>query len=113
MQSDVISRSKLSHSLKRQPCKLIDGKHYIRLDAVLEKVQIAPSVETVPEASGQWLRENIRPKSYLRVCSVCKKTAYFCGEGCSYIFCPYCRTPMDAKDTNVLTGDGGEKIESC
>lgn len=94
MQSDMISRSRLTHSLKRQPCKLIDGKHYVRLDAVLEKVGIAPSVNSIPEANGEWLRENIRPKSYLRVCSACNKTAYFCGEGCSYKFCPNCGAVM-------------------
>ena len=97
MQNDLISRSKLTYSLKRQPCKLIDGKHYIRLDAVLEKVGIAPSVNTISKATGEWMRENIRPKSYLRICSVCRKVAYFCGTGCNYKFCPNCGVEMDAK----------------
>lgn len=110
MQSDMISRSRLTHSLKRQPCKLIDGKHYVRLDAVLEKVGIAPSVNSIPEANGEWLRENIRPKSYLRVCSVCRKIVYFCGEGCDYLYCPYCRSPMNGKDINVAT-NGGAKAD--
>lgn len=51
--------------------------------------------ELVQVVHGQWERENIRPKSYLRVCSMCKKTAYFCREGCSYKYCPNCGAKMD------------------
>lgn len=67
----------------------------------------APTIDAVPVVHGQWLRENIRPKSYLRACSMCKKTAYFCGEGCSYKYCPNCGAKMDAKDMDVPTKDGG------
>ena len=55
----------------------------------------APTIDAVPVVHGKWLRENIRPKSYLRVCSMCKKTAYFCGLGCSYKYCPNCVAKMD------------------
>lgn len=54
-----------------------------------------PTIDAAPVVHGRWLRENIRPKSYLRVCSMCKKTAYFCGEGCSYKYCPNCGAKMD------------------
>lgn len=65
-----------------------------------QDIEKAPAIDAVPVVHGQWLRENIRPKSYFRVCSMCKKTAYFCGEGCSYKYCPYCGAKMDggAKD---------------
>lgn len=52
-------------------------------------------VELEPVRHGRWERENIRPKSYLRVCSACGKVAYFCGEGCSYKYCPNCGAKMD------------------
>lgn len=58
-------------------------------------IQELPTIDAVPVVHGQWLRENIRPKSYLRVCSMCKKTAYFCGEGCRYKYCPNCGAKMD------------------
>lgn len=99
--------------------KWLDKEHYVdkptgKCDArqnrvlgicisALKNPQIAPTIDAVPVVHGQWLRENIRPKSYLRVCSMCKKTAYFCGEGCSYKYCPNCGAKMDAKDTNVPT----------
>ena len=44
MQNDLISRNRLITAIKRQPCVMIDGKQYIRLDSALEKVRIAPSV---------------------------------------------------------------------
>lgn len=48
--------------------------------------------EELPQ--GRWKRANIRPKSYIRKCSICGKEAYFCGTGCSYKFCPNCGHPM-------------------
>ena len=63
-------------------------------------IENAPTIDAVPVVHGHWLRENIRPKSYLRVCSMCIKTAYFCGEGCSYKYCPHCGAQMDKEATN-------------
>lgn len=65
----MISRSKLAHSLKRQPCKLIDGKHYIRLDTVLEKVRIAPSVNNSDIVYAYWIP--CPGKSCIWHCSAC------------------------------------------
>lgn len=60
-----------------------------------------PTIDAVPVVHGKWLREKIRPKSYLRVCSMCKKTAYFCGLGCSYKYCPNCGARMDGGAENA------------
>ena len=43
---------------------------------------------------GEWKNGNNRPKTYIRICSVCGKEAYFCGLGCSYKFCPNCGARM-------------------
>lgn len=68
------------------------GITYGRMKKAVEET---PTIDAVPVVHGQWLRENIRPKSYLRVCSMCKRLAYFCGEGCSYKYCPNCGAKMD------------------
>ena len=68
---------------------------YRELYDIIDRIGEQPTIDAVPVVHGQWLRENIRPKSYLRVCSMCKKTAYFCGEGCSYKYCPNCGARMD------------------
>lgn len=44
MQNDLISRKRLITAIKRQPCVMIDGKQYIRLEAALGKARVAPSV---------------------------------------------------------------------
>lgn len=43
---------------------------------------------------GKWTRP--RPKSYIRICSVCKNESYFVGNG-EYPNCPYCLSIMDGK----------------
>ena len=48
MQNDLISRKRLITAIKRQPCVMINGKQYIRLDAVLEKVRMSPTIDAVP-----------------------------------------------------------------
>lgn len=46
--SDLISRSKLQLAIKRSPAIMDKGKHYVRLDAVLGKLLVAPAVDAVP-----------------------------------------------------------------
>lgn len=89
--SDLISRDTLLEALNdHKRLIILDGRAALvsgewgalmRHSDVIEVVASIPSMDAAPLEHGQWLRENIRPKSYLRVCSMCKKTAYFCGEG--------------------------------
>ena len=60
-------------------------------------ISSAETIDAVEVVRGRWKKANNRPKSYIRVCSVCGKEAYFCGEGCSYKYCPNCGTKMDGK----------------
>ena len=78
---------------------------YIDKQAVLHemKMDIRPPIAVVrdfppadvrPVMYGKWILENNRPKSYMRVCSVCQKIAYFCTPVIPYIFCPNCGADM-------------------
>ena len=87
---EVLERIKESPKMTRDEMHIISGRHML-----CEMIDDAHTIDAVPVVHGQWLRENIREKSYLRVCSVCKKIAYFCGEGCSYLYCPNCGAIMD------------------
>lgn len=47
-----------------------------------------------PERHAHWLRPfPTTPKSYVRICSVCKGTAYAIGK--EYDYCPNCQAVMD------------------
>lgn len=50
------------------------------------------------DVQGEWVLENTREKSYMRVCSVCKRTAYCCTPVFSYCFCPNCGARMAGGD---------------
>lgn len=63
-------------------------------DAIMD----CKTVDDVEVVHGRWKKANNRPKSYIRVCSVCGKEAYFCGEGCSYKYCPNCGAKMDGEE---------------
>lgn len=65
------------------------------LDDVMYALDEAPTIDAVGVVHGWWEKANNRPKSYIRVCSVCGKEAYFCGNGCSYKYCPNCGAKMD------------------
>lgn len=74
------------------------GIHYgiaIGMNFVRNVINELPTIDAEPVRHGWWVQGNIRPKSYFRLCSVCKKLAYFCGEGCSYKYCPNCGAKMD------------------
>lgn len=58
--SDLISRSKLQLAIKRSPAIMDKGKHYVRLDAVLGKLLVAPAVDAVPVVHA----ENVTPTHY-------------------------------------------------
>lgn len=67
--------------------------------------QAATIIRTMPDSSvredvhGEWVLENTREKSYMRVCSVCKRTAYCCTPVFSYCFCPNCGARMDGGES--------------
>lgn len=53
-----------------------------------------PSANVREDVQGEWVLENTREKSYMRVCSVCKRIAYCCTPVFSYCFCPNCGARM-------------------
>ena len=67
-------------------------------DAIMD----CKTVDAVEVVQGYWSKANNRQKSYIRVCSVCGKEAYFCGKGCSYKYCPNCGARMDGEENGNL-----------
>lgn len=57
-------------------------------------VEKLPAANVREDVQGEWVLENTREKSYMRVCSVCKRTAYCCTPVFSYCFCPNCGARM-------------------
>lgn len=51
---DLIDCKPLITSIKRSPAKMIDGKHYVRLDSVTEKIRSAPTIDAVPVVHAEW-----------------------------------------------------------
>lgn len=57
-----------------------------------------PTADVAPVRHGHWLRPfPATPKSYVRICSVCKGTAYAIGK--EYDYCPNCQAVMDEEET--------------
>lgn len=53
-----------------------------------------PTSDVAPVRHGHWLRPfPTTPKSYVRICSVCKGTSYAIGK--EYDYCPNCAAIMD------------------
>lgn len=47
-----------------------------------------------PVKHGRWRRPwPTRPKSYMRICSECGESCWYCGEG-DYRYCPNCGAKM-------------------
>ena len=73
-------------------------------------IEKAPTIDAVPVVHGQWIE---RPQydvfgdcCYIDYeCSVCHNIA--CEDAEHYAYCPHCGQPMDAKDMDVPTKDGG------
>ena len=65
-------------------------------DAIMD----CKSEDVAPVRHGRWIKENSRKKSYLWICSNCRKIAYFCsGDGkCAYQYCPNCGADMSKED---------------
>ena len=57
-------------------------------------IENEPAADVVPVRHGHWLRPfPATPKSYVRICSVCKGKAYAIGK--EYDYCPNCQAVMD------------------
>lgn len=56
MHNDLINRNRLKVSMMREGGILIDGQKYLRADAVMEKIRIAPTVKTPADAEEEYLR---------------------------------------------------------
>ena len=76
--------------------KALDEYEY-KGKTIRELADLLINGDAVEVVHGRWKKANNRPKSYIRVCTVCGKEAYFCGEGCSYKYCPNCGAKMDGK----------------
>lgn len=74
--------------------KALDEYEY-KGKTIRELADLLINGDAVEVVHGRWKKANNRPKSYIRVCTVCGKEAYFCGEGCSYKYCPNCGAKMD------------------
>lgn len=109
MRTDLISRNKLYTALRRQPHRAIDDREYILRDAVLEKINIAPSVDAVEVVHGRWETNTSDARTR---CSVCKVNLpgiwYYNGEDQDENyeeidptpFCPNCGAKMDGGATD-------------
>lgn len=64
-------------------------------------VDYQPTADVAEVRRGEWKKTNSRKKSYMYDCSVCGKTAYFCGMVCAYDFCPNCGADMRGKEDEV------------
>lgn len=66
-------------------------------DVFIESIDDQPTADVAPVRHGHWLRPfPATPKSYVRICSVCKGKAYAIGK--EYDYCPNCRAVMDEEE---------------
>lgn len=80
---------------------LRDIEHYNVSDGAFQHwVEIQRAADVALVRHGRWIKENSRKKSYLWICSNCRKIAYFCGgDGkCAYQYCPNCGARMDGAE---------------
>ena len=76
---------------------------------ILDIIERMPIVDAVPVVRGEWKRANNRPKSYIRICSICNRESYTCFGEKEYDFCPWCGADMrsscepDAKCEKEMT----------
>lgn len=93
MQNDMISRKVLRMELKREPVLKIYGHPYIRADAVLEKVQIATTIDAEPVVHAHW-----EVRRGIPFCSNCLEiiNGYSCDNDISTTpRCSFCGAKMD------------------
>ena len=86
---DLISRSALIETIRRNGIKGNGYDDYERENDVIDTIECEPSVEAVPVVHGEWIYNGI-PDSMLSGCSVC---GFTCGAY-SFNFCPNCGAYM-------------------
>lgn len=91
MQNDLISRSKLFTSLKREAGVVIADRRYIRLNEVQEKIRVAPTVDAVQVVHGRWIY-GVTLNHEWRKCSECLVSQEIFG---CFTYCPNCGAKMD------------------
>lgn len=82
----------------------------VGLRMALEKMEGFQPVEAVKVMHGRWEKVRVwkdNPQTTLR-CSLCK-TCQPIYEHDEWKYCPFCGQPMDAKDMDVPTKDGGAR----
>lgn len=69
----------------------------VPLSDVRKSLQMTPTADVQEVRHGRWKKTVLAtPKSYRRVCSVCRGVAYMIGKKCSY--CPNCGAKMDLEE---------------
>lgn len=97
MRTDLIKRNLLSRELKRQEALVYDGEAYLRRDAVLEKVSMAPSVDAVAVERGRWECDMYFDQPVMR-CTVCLSGFAEGHHAERFQFCPNCGARMNTKE---------------
>ena len=89
-----------------------ENEYVYDTNAVLESIDKQPTIDAVEVVHGYWEKVQAwkdNPQTTLR-CSLCK-TNQPIYEHDEWRYCPFCGMPMDAKDMDVPTKDGG--AEGC
>lgn len=89
--AEYIEREAAIEAVKHAWAKGLEPSQYL---------EIISAADVAPVRHGRWIKENSRKKSYLWICSNCRKIAYFCsGDGkCAYQYCPNCGADMSKED---------------
>ena len=96
MTEEYIEREAAKHELL-SGAVCANHPEYLMKDDALHVIDSIPAADVAPVRHGRWIKENSRKKSYLWICSNCRKIAYFCGGAgkCAYQYCPNCGARMD------------------
>lgn len=99
MQNDLISRSKLHKSIQREEPIIIDGLAYVRYDAMLAKISMAPGAGAVNRRTAKNLHADAPS---LFECSACHWECSDTVPGDSeYRFCPGCGKKIVGGENDV------------